>query len=445
MKYITIFDYLLLPVYLYIFYLLVKRHSIKYTDTQLRQYFFTAFFLHMLGAVTYAMLVQYYYGYGDSFIFYYGGDFLNSKILEAPDNIKYFFKPATEVQAWYDFEIDNIGYSGYFGIASNLFIMKISALLSFLSFGKYLIITLFFGFFSFAGLWRLFLVFKELNNAKNLKLMAWAVLFMPSIWFWGSGLIKDTVCIGSVGFIAHLLYITLIKKEVKIKNIIGLVLLVYIVLNIKSYIIIILAVSLSTFIFYKFVSPFKNIVIRTFVIIIFLSGVALMALVTNFDTQLEILAEESRVQIDAYQRNYEAVQAFDEQSKGIVEASKIDPSVQGLLLHSPVAVFKCLFRPFIWESRTIFILFSSLEATLLLFCTLYLLYKFRLFGFFREIFANPYILFSFLVSILFALIIGFTTFNFGTMARYKIILLPFYSFMLVSLYTRLQNKKAALL
>jgi hypothetical protein len=444
MKYITIFDYLLLPVYLYFFYLLVKKHSIKYTDAALRKYFFTAFFLHMFGAVAYAMLVQYYYGYGDSFVFYYGGDFLSSKLLEDAGNLRYFFKPATEVQSWFDFEVDNVGYSGYFGITSNLFIMKISALVSFLSFNKYLIITLFFGFFSFAGLWRLFLVFKDINQGKQLKIMAWAVLYMPSVWFWGSGLIKDSVCIGSVGFIIHFLYKLLIKKEINLKNLFGLVILTYVVLNIKSYIIIILAISLSTFIFYKFVSPFKNVIIRTFVIVIFLMGVTILALVTNFDTQLEILAEESKVQVDAYQRNYQEVMADGEQSRAILEASQIDPTVKGLLLHSPVAVFKCLFRPFLWESRTIFILFSSLEATFLLFCTLYLLYKFKFLGFFIEIFTNPFVLFSFMMSILFALIIGFTTYNFGTMARYKIILLPFYSFLLVSLYTTLKNKKKIL-
>ncbi|MBK7305615.1 MAG: hypothetical protein IPI88_00380 [Chitinophagaceae bacterium] len=75
MQYITVFDYLLLPVYLYIFYIIVKKTSVKYTDPELRKYFFMAFYLHMFGAVAYALMVQYYYGYGDSFVFYYGSDF----------------------------------------------------------------------------------------------------------------------------------------------------------------------------------------------------------------------------------------------------------------------------------------------------------------------------------------------------------------------------------
>jgi hypothetical protein len=395
----------------------------------------------MFGAFAYAMLVQYYYGYGDSFIFYYGGDFLRSHIIQEANDFKYFFKSAAEVKVWYDFEVGDINYSGYFGIASNLFIMKIAALLSFVAFNKYLIITMFFGFFSFAGLWRLFLVFNEINEGKQMKYLAWTVLFMPSVWFWGSGLIKDSVCIGGVGFIIHFGYRIFIKKEFSLKGIIALALLVYVVAVIKSYIIIVLAVCLAAFIFYKFFEPLKNIVVRTFIIMIFLTAVLITAFITNFADQLQELADESKVQVDAYQRNYDAVQNEDEQSRGALESNEIDASIGGLILHSPIAIFTCLFRPFLWESRKIFILFSSLESTFMLFCTIFLLYKMKFLGFITGIFKSPFILFSFMMAILFALIIGFTTYNFGTIARYKIILLPFYFFTLVSLYTMQQDEQ----
>lgn len=441
MQYITIFDYLLLPVYLFIFYIIIKKVSVKYPDAELRKYFFMSFYLHMIGAVAYGLMVQYYYGYGDSFVFYYGGNFLSSQLLQEPGNIKYFFKSATEVKSWFDAEVGDISYAGYFGIVSNLFIMKISALLSFITFNKYLITTLFFGLFSFAGLWRLFLVFKDINKNKELKILAWAILFVPSVWFWGSGLIKDSICIGCIGFIIHYLYRLFIKKEFSIKSIIGLVLFIYVVGTIKSYIILALAVGLSVFIFYKFITPFKNIVIRGLIISAFLFGVLIVAFVTNFSDQLQLLAEESMVQVDSFKRNYEAVKNEDERSRATLEMKEIDLSLAGMIAHSPIAVFTCLYRPFIWESRKIFILFSSLESLLLLLSTLYVMFKLKFFGFFREMFNNPFILVSFIISIFFALIIGFTTYNFGTMARYKIILLPFYFFTLVSLYTTYSDKK----
>lgn len=441
MQYITIFDYLLLPVYLYIFYVIIKKVSVKYADAELRKYFLVSFYLHMFGAVAYALMVQYYYGYGDSFVFFYGSNFLSSQVGQDAGNIKYFFSTAADVKAWYDLEVGDINYSGYFGIASNLFIMKISALISLISLNKYIITTLFFGLFSFAGLWKLFLVFKDVNKEKQLKLMAWAVLYMPSVWFWGSGLIKDSVCIGGLGFIIYYLYSLFIKREFSLKNIIALIFLIYLVGSIKSYIIIVLALGLSVFVFYKFITPFKNIVIRGFIILVFLVTVAIAAFITNFGEQLQQLADESKVQVDAYQRNYDAVQNEDERSRGSVKSEEIDASLTGLILHSPVAIFTCLFRPFIWESRKIFILFSAFESLLLLACTVYVMVKLKLLRFLRELFDNPFVLTSFLIAVFFALIIGFTTYNFGTMARYKIILLPFYFFTLVSLYTTYAEKE----
>ena len=84
---------------------------------------------------------------------------------------------------------------------------------------------------------------------------------------------------------------------------------------------------------------------------------------------------------------------------------------------------------------------SALESLLLLLSTLYVMFKLKFLGFFREIFKNPFILISFVIAIFFALIIGFTTYNFGTIARYRIILMPFYFFALVSLYTVYADKK----
>jgi hypothetical protein len=441
MQYITIYDYLLLPVYLFIFYIIVKRVSVKYPDAELRKYFFVSFYLHMFGALAYAMMVQYYYGYGDSFTFFYGSKFLSAQVVQDAGNIKYFFKSATEVKAWYDFEVNDINYSGYFGIDSNLFVMKISAFLSLFTFNKYLITTLFFGFFSFAGLWRLFLVFKDINSNKELKMLAWAILFVPSVWFWGSGLIKDSICIGGIGFIIYALYKLFIKKEFSIRSIASLVLFVYIIAVIKSYIIIALLVGLSVFVFYNFITPFKNVVIRGFIIVVFMFAVLIVAFITNFSDQLQLLAEESMVQVDSFKRNYEAVQNDDERSMAAMEIKEMDLSPGGMIAHSPAVIFTCLFRPFIWESRKIFILFSAFESLLLLLCTLYVMMKLKFFGFFREIFNNPFVLVSFIIALFFALIIGFTTFNFGTMARYKIILLPFYFFTLVSLYTAYTDKE----
>jgi hypothetical protein len=440
MQHITIFDYLLLPVYLYIFYIIVKRRAIQLPSSDLMKFFITAFMLRMVGSIVYSMMVQYYYGYGDSFTFYVGSSFLRDQLLQDAGSIKYFFEPAAEVERWYNTEVGDINYAGYFGTASNLFIMKISAIVSFVAFNKFLIISLIFGFFSFNGQWKLFQVFNDINGGRNQKMLAWAVLYTPSIWFWGSGLMKEAICLGGVGYIIHFLYKIFVKKNFSLWDLLMLVFLVYLVGNIKSYIIIILVISLGTLVFFNFIASIKNIIIKATLILLFLMGSLVVAYIFNFTDQLQNLAEESKAQIQSYQRNYEAMQQQDETSRAGLQIRDMDLSLSGILLHSPVAIFNCLFRPFIWESRKIIILFNSLESLLLLGATCYLLFKLRVYRFFKAIISNRYLLFCFVVSMLFALIIGFTTYNFGTMARYKIMLLPFYYFMLVQLYTIYKTK-----
>jgi len=441
MEYITIYDYLLLPLYLFVFYFIVKVKSTRYPEADLRKFLKTAFFLRMFGSVAYSLIVQYYYGYGDSFTYYVGSSFFSDQILQDPGNIKYLFSSSADIKQWYDVVIGNIEYSGYFGIPSAAMIMKISAVLSFICFNKFLIISLFFGFFSFLGQWKLFLVFNDIAKKKNTKFLAWAVLYSPSICFWGSGLMKDSICLGALGFIFHIIYKIFVKKQVKKRDSIALIVLIYFVFVIKSYIILIVLASLILVFFIRYVFQIRNLIVRIAMICVFLFTVGLVAALTNLQTAFTTFIDDSYAMVEIYKTNYESVNSDDENSRGAIKLSDFDSSPAGLALKAPEVIFSCLYRPFLWESKKVIILFSALESTLLLLVTLYLMVKTRVVGFFSIIFSTPYILFCFTLSILFALIIGFTTFNFGTMARYKIMLLPFFYFMLLSIYNKITGEK----
>lgn len=304
-----------------------------------------------------------------------------------------------------------------------------------------MIISLFFGLFSFAGQWKLFQVFNDFNKGKNQKLLAYAVLYSPSIWFWGSSLMKDSVCLGAVGFLVSIFYMVIIKKQFSLRDWLLFPFLIYLIYIIKSYIIIIFVVSLIAVIFVRYIWKLKNLLLRIAVISLFLVGSVLFVLLTDFSAEINDMVQESYVQVQNYQKNYENIQNSDENSMAGFELKNLDPSLSSMIIKSPTVIFTCLYRPFLWESKKIIILFTSLESTLLLVLTLYLIFKTRFIGFFKIIFSNQLILFSFVASILFALIIGFTTFNFGTMTRYKIILLPFYYFVLVAIYGKMMEQK----
>jgi hypothetical protein len=69
-------------------------------------------------------------------------------------------------------------------------------------------------------------------------------------------------------------------------------------------------------------------------------------------------------------------------------------------------------------------LLSALESLMMLALTIYMIFKMksRVFVAMRD----PNIIFCLVFSITFAFAVGISTFNFGTLTRYKIPLIPFY-------------------
>ena len=117
-----------------------------------------------------------------------------------------------------------------------------------------------------------------------------------------------------------------------------------------------------------------------------------------------------------------------------------DGSNLSLIKMAPAVIIATLFRPFLWESKKVSTLLSSLESLAFMFFTLFVFFKSpRLF--FRNIFKDPMILFCFFFSILFALFVGATTLNFGTLVRYKIPCMPFYLIALFIIQDRTRKIK----
>ncbi len=441
MQFISLIDFLIAPIYVFILYLLIKSKAIKYRADGLSKYFITAFFLHMIGGILYAMVIQYYYGYGDSFGFFLGSNFITD-ISKDEFTIKYFFTSSEQLSKLFlSSQTGNEVVGNVMDNDANLMIMKISAAFSFLSFNRYLIITLFFSLFSFGGLWRLYTTFNEVLKNKTPSLLAITVLYTPSIWFWGSGLIKDSICMGCLGFTVNALYKIFISRKFSFTDILILVVCFYGLFVIKSYIA--AALILATFIFsiHYFIKT-RNSVIEKWIysIVIFTGG----ALVISFALQsyINTLIEDSKTAIDTFKNAYENFEAAGEAGSGF-SGKTFDFTTGGIILRSPANLFTTLYRPFLWETRNIMMVFSGLESFVALIAFIYLLFKTR-FKFFIYAFSDPFILFALTFVVILSITIGFTTFNFGTMVRYRIPVLPFYSFVLIGVYLKFREQKAAL-
>ena len=88
-------------------------------------------------------------------------------------------------------------------------------------------------------------------------------------------------------------------------------------------------------------------------------------------------------------------------------------------------------------------LFSALESTGFLFLVLYTVWKRRTSV--LKTFTSPDIAFTMVFAIVFAFAVGVSTFNFGSLARYKIPLLPFFFIGVILILHAKRDKKVGVL
>jgi hypothetical protein len=112
----------------------------------------------------------------------------------------------------------------------------------------------------------------------------------------------------------------------------------------------------------------------------------------------------------------------------------------GLVKLAPVAVSTTFFRPFLWESRKLSTLLSSIEALILMLFTLFIIFKAGIRTMFSLITRDPLIMYCFLFSFVFALFVGASTLNFGSLVRYKIPCMPFYLISLFLIQEKVKQK-----
>jgi hypothetical protein len=434
--YIKYYEFLLLPFYLFLFFWvanwIIKKY---YADSNLKKFLYLGLAAKMFGSIAFALMSQYFFKEGDTFMYFSGGlDFKRFLFHNFPENADLLFLPAEDYGNFYKLNAENINNFGYMSSLGNLFTAKISGLFSLFSFDGYLLTSLFFGLFAFSGMWQLFNVFSRIYPTL-IKQCSWCFIFLPSILYWGGGVMKDSVCLGSIGWLFSSFYLFFVLKKKKWVHIVIIFISAYTLFSVKSYIAFSICSVLGIWLFINSFTSISNDLIRR------LASVATVLLVIAL---LFVFSEEIISQI-----NNEAVSLISDTVKGVsknYEMANVDagssltnigdvqPNLSSIISKVPIAINNALFRPYIWEARKLNILMSALENMTIMLFTLFIFFKRGFFKTLVKIFTNQLIFFCFIFSILFAILIGLTCFNYGSLVRYKLPIMPFYCFMLILLY-----------
>jgi hypothetical protein len=444
MQFITVLDYALLPFFLAIIYGIaytIRNRRYRHRHPW-RKYYIPALSIKIFGAIFIGLIYGYYYKGGDTFNYFAHSQIINSSFDESFSkwvNLLFHIPKANDGN-YYTY----ISQMEWYSDPASYTVASIAAFLSIFTLNTYLPTTILFAFISFTGVWALFKTFASLYPNLT-RPIAIAILFIPSVFVWGSGIFKDTICLFGLGWLTYGAFRFLVQKDFSAKNIVLTILSFILIAKVKIYILLGFAPALLMWIFFNYSQSIKNkaqkILVKFIFLIIIISGS--LFFMQRFSRELGRYSLEKVAQTSISTRGWIYYSTGSEGSTYTL--GDVDPSLEGMLSKFPLAVNVTFFRPYLWESKKVIVILSALEAILFLFITLKILFTIGPVKIWKTISKDATIQFCLIFSILFAFAVGISSYNFGTLSRYKIPCLPFYVLAIVLIYYKNRPLKEKLL
>lgn len=418
-------DIFLTPIYLVLIYIMAYWAKGSFTNRYTEKYFIPALTVKLVGAIGLGIIYQFYYGggkpSGDTFNY-----FRQSQIIaEAFSNS--FSTGLKLLLAQGEFDPDTRQYASrilWYNSSTEYFVIKIAAFFGLLCFNTYTVIGLFFALSSFTGMWAMYRTFLKIFP-QLYKEFALAVFFLPSVFFWGSGLMKDSVTIGALGWLFYGFYATFIQKKNLLLSAFITFAAAYVIYSVKVYILLSFLPPALFWVFTENNRQIKSAALRSLARPLFIGlGLVVAYLgatrLTEGDTRYDIENIGERTKI-----NSEYLSTF-QASGSAYHIGTFDGSLSSMVVVAPQAIIVALYRPFLWEVRNPVMLLSAIEATMFIFLTIRFFFKTGFFKTLLLISSKPILTFCFVFALVLAFGVGTNSGNFGTLVRYKIPLMPFY-------------------
>ena len=436
MQYITITDFILLPIYLFIVFIFAAHFRNKYypKDHPLRRFFMPAFTLKIFGAILLGIIYQYYYKGGDTMNYWHQTQVINSSLS---DSFWTWLRLVSGKAEIYDVDVYNYTTQFlWYGITTPEYLISVmGAVIGLFTMTTYLPTAVIFASLSFIGIWKLYVVFTKLYPRLS-KQLAYAILFIPSVIFWGSGFMKDTITLSCMGWVTHFFYLIFYENKKIIANSIFALIFLYIIYIIKSYIVMAFLPAILLWgvglLSYKIKDTRLILFVRYFLYASAIGGIALV----GGKLESEMFGEynvESVAQKSFVTRDY-LFRISNEQDGSGYTLGDFDPTLLGMLEQAPAGINVTLFRPYLWEARKPIVMISALESLFFLIFTIVVIFRNNPLRVVQRVLSDETLQFCLIFTLVFAFAVGISTSNFGSLVRYKIPCLPFFTAFLIILY-----------
>lgn len=403
------------------------------------KYYLPHFFYKLLMGFGFALVYMFYYErHGDTVYYWDGARKLSMLLFENPSAYfqEIFVRRGGDTIPQY---YRSVGYppSWIYSEANSWFVCKIASFLSFFTFGSYITLNLLFSVISTWVSWKFFRFINSILKTET-KYIALACLFIPSVAFWCTGLIKDTIALSAIMVLVMCFFKLLHKSHSSLLKI-GILFLfaLYLLIAIRPFLLI--ATFIPFFVILTFrLNKHKPAVIRflTRFVGIGISVAAMLFYFGNNDYFSEFSAERIWETAEVIQKDMQNNVGYTGKR---YDLGISDFAETNWIKVFPAAIVVTLFRPFIWEVNSVFMLLNGIENLLIAFLTLRLAWTVRKKGSLKELFSNDFYIFAILFAIILGFFVGLTSGLFGTLVRLKAPVLPF--FMLFVFYPYLNHLK----
>ena len=423
-------DLIVTPAVAMLIYILAYLIRPYVTDPINRKYFFPALSVKIIGAIALGVIYQFYYSGGDTYNFHtHGSRHMWEAFIDSPAiGFDMMLSEGKHEGSFYKYS----SQIPFFTDPAAFFIITLAAFFDLFTYSTYSSTAICFAVLSFAGMWMFFLTFYR--KYPNLhRPIAIAAFFIPSVFFWGSGLLKDTLMMACLGVITYEIDQLFFRKKISFIHVILLIGALWCIFSVKKFILQAFIPSALLWIYLGNLKLIPSTVVRILIFPILI----VVAVFSAYYSVTKIGEGDRRYAIENIARTAK-ITAYDIRFQTGRDAGsgytlgELDGSFGSMFRLAPQAVHVSLFRPYLWEVSNPLMLLSALESLFFFIVTVALVIKYRL-GVLKS-FSNPDVSFAIIFSVILAFAVGVSSFNFGTLVRYKIPLMPFYLLALILIY-----------
>lgn len=371
-------------------------------DVVWRKVYWPALATKLLAGIALGIIYSSYYDTSDTFIFF---DLAVEKAVLA----------RTDFPAYLDFLVKpNEGY--FLGEHRLVMFVKVMSIFSWLSYDSYWIVSLYCSVISFFSTWHLTKTIARLFPTFRVAACI-AFLFFPSVVFWSSGLIKESLAMAGLFYLTALFVRLWMGDRISVWATVPAILAFWVVFSLKYYYLAAFIPVTASALLVRFIAArtmLKSVVAQIGVwMVLLICGIGLITLIHPNFSPAKLLTV-----IVSNNEFFMRVCAPDD----VIHFYNLNPTWASMVINSPWAFFSGVFRPFVWEANTIFKMITALMNLVLLILTCMSLPALV------RIKNSPHRLLIFsavLYIVLLSIFLALSTPNFGTLTRYNVGYLPF--------------------